>query len=202
MKKQTNPHEREKIGDYYDLKTEAVDALVNAEKDDGVPVTQEELDKYQRKSKFKLPDFLKIFLIKVWFAGAVYYFIGFGLGIKNLLDQIFVLSVAMGIVTDLLTNNVLRFLEETPGANDKWLLIARKGYASFVINIVFGFVVVLGVSGIYWLLELVADLITGKPEAIHIGTEPVFFGVFCTLVELALIGVKHLIMMAVDHFRK
>lgn len=202
MKKKTNPTEHEAVSNYYDLKTDAIDALVNADKDAGETVSQEELDQYRSKGKIKVPEYLKIALIKFWFAGAVYYFIGFGLGITNLLDQIFVLGVAMGIVTDLLTNNVIRFLEETPGSNNKWILFSRKGYGSFVLNILFGFVIVTGVSGIYWLLEYAADVITGDAAAIHIGTEPVLFGILCMLVDMLLLGVKHLIAMLIDRIRK
>lgn len=193
MKKKTKRTEQEAVSNYYDLNTDAVDALVGADEDNGEPVSQEELDRYRGKSKFPIPAWLKIAFIKFWFAGAVYYFIGFGLGITNLLDQIFVLGVAMGIVTDLLTNNVIRFLEETPGANDKWILVSLKGYGSFVLNLLFGFVIVIGVAGIYWLLEYAADVITADPASIHVGTEPVLFGIFCMLVDMLLLGIKHLL---------
>lgn len=201
MKKKSNPTEHETVSNYYDLKTDAVDALVNAETDDK-PVSQEELDKYRGKAKIKAPEFLKFALIKFWFAGAVYYFIGFGLGITNLLDQLFVLGVALGIVTDLLVNNAIRFLEETPGSNDKWILFSKKGYVSFVWNILFGFVIVICVSGIYWLLELAADWITGDAATIHVGTEPVLFGLLCMAVDLMFIGIKNLLKDLINRIRK
>lgn len=182
---------KETVEHYYDLKTEAVDALVNAETDE-TEVSQEELDLYQKKG-FRFPEFLKMLGIKFWFAGAVYYFVGFGLGITNLLDQIVIIGIALGIVTDLLTNNVIRFLEATPGANDKWMLFSRKSYASFVFNMLYGIFTVICVAGVYWVLEWIADTITGKPEIIHVGTEPVFFGLFCALLDLLLIGFKNLI---------
>lgn len=193
MKKKTNQTEQEAVSNYYDLNTDAIDALVGADEDNSEPVSQEELNKYRGKGKIRVPAWLKIALIKFWFAGAVYYFIGFGLGITNLLDQLFVLGVSMGIVTDLLTNNVIRFLEETPGANDPWILCSRKGYGSFVLNILFGFVIVIGVAGIYWLLEYAADVITADAASIHVGTEPVLFGILCMLVDMMLLGIKHLL---------
>lgn len=201
MNEKNNSTGQEAVNNYYNLKTDAIDALVNAEKDDTQTPSQEDLDQYRGKSKIKAPEYLKIALIKFWFAGAVYYFIGFGLGITNLLDQLFVLGVAMGIVTDLLTNNVIRFLEETSGANDKWLLFSKKGYASFLLNILYGFVIVIGVSGIYWLLERIADVITGDAAAIHIGTEPVLFGILCMAVDMLFLGVKHLLRMLIDRIR-
>lgn len=191
MKKNSRNTPSEAAENYYDLKTDAVNALVNAETDE-TEVSQEELDKYQKKG-FHVPDFLKILGIKFWFAGVVYYFIGFGLGITNLLDQIVILGVVYGIVTDLLTNNVIRFFEKTPGANDKWLLFSRKSYASFVFHLFYGMFVVACVAGVYWVLEWIADMISGKPELIHVGTEPVLFGLFCAAVDLLFIGIKHLI---------
>ena len=202
MKNNKTPKDNDAIKNYYELKTDAIEVLANPEKDDGTTVTQEEIDKYSGKRKFRIPDFLKYTLIKFWFAGAVYYFIGFGLGITNLLDQLFVLGIAMGMVTDLLTNNVIRFLEETPGSNDKWMLFSQKGYRSFVLNILFGFVVVICVSGIYWLLELIVDMITGDPASIHVGTEPVLFGLFSMAVDLLFVNIKHLFIKLIDRIRK
>lgn len=191
MKKDSRKNPEEAVENYYDLKTEAVDNLVNAETDD-TEVTQEELDKYQKKG-FHIPEFLKIFGMKFWFAGAVYFFIGFGLGLTNLLDQIVILGIVLGMVTDILTNNAIRFFEKTPGANDKWLLFSKKGYASFVFHLFYGMFIVACVAGVYWVLEWIADMISGKPELIHVGTEPVLFGLFCAAVDFAFVGIKYLI---------
>lgn len=200
MKNNSENNPKETVEKYYDLKTEAIDDLLNAETDE-TEVSEEELKKY-RKSSFHIPDFLKYTLIKLWFAGAVYYFIGFGLGITNLLDQVFVMGIALGMVTDLLTNNVIRFLEETPGANDKWLLFSRKGYMSFFFNMIYGIVMLVAVAGVYWVLEWIADVITSDPDTLHIGTEPVFFGVFCALLDMLLIKLKNLILKLFKRIRK
>ncbi len=195
MSKDPNKNPDRSIENYYDLKTEAVDALMNAETDDA-DVSEEELDKY-RKKKFHIPEVVKIMLIKAWFAGAVYYFIGFGLGITNLLDQIVIMGVVLGLVTDLLTNNVIRFLEETPGSNDRWMLFPSKSYACFFFNMIYGIVLLIGVAGVYLGLEKIADLITGEPDIIHIGTEPLLFGVFCMLLDMLLVTFKNLIRNAI-----
>lgn len=191
MKNDSRNTPTEAVENYYDLKTDAVNTLVNAETDE-TEVTQEELDKY-RKEGFHIPEFLKILGIKFWFAGAVYFFIGFGLGITHLLDQIVILGIVLGIVTDLLINNAIRFFEKTPGANDKWLLFPRKCYASFVFHMFYGMLIVACVVGVYWTLEWIADMISGKPELIHVGTEPVLFGLFCAAVDLIFVAIKHFI---------
>ena len=200
MKNNSENNPKETAEKYYDLKTEAVESLLNAENDD-TEIPQEELDKYRKKS-FHMPELLKITLIKLWFAGAVYFFIGFGLGITNLLDQVVIMGVVLGMVTDLLTNNVIRFLEETPGANDKWLLFSKKSYASFFFNMIYGIVLLVGVAGVYWLLEWIADVITSDPDTLHVGTEPVFFGVFCAVLDMLLVTLKNLILKLFNRIRK
>lgn len=185
MSKDSRKSKEESLKDYYNLNTDAVDALLNAENSE-TEVPQEELDKYHKK-KFHIPKPILLYLIKGWFAGSVYYFIGFGLGIKNLLDQIVIMGVALGIVTDLLTNNVIRFFEETPGANDRWMVFGRKSYASFLFNMLYGIVTIAVVAWIYWLINRLFD---ADPNTIHVGTEPILFGTFCALLDLLLVLLK------------
>ncbi|MBQ4226453.1 MAG: hypothetical protein II664_09075, partial [Oscillospiraceae bacterium] len=62
---------------YYDLKTDAVDRLVDAK--NAPEVSDAEIRKYTNKNQFRLPAWLKIVLVKFWFAGAVCYFFLWGL---------------------------------------------------------------------------------------------------------------------------
>lgn len=55
----------------YELKSEAVDKLLKAEKGEVPEFSQEELKRYRSKSGLKLPETLKVVLLKTWFAGAV-----------------------------------------------------------------------------------------------------------------------------------
>ena len=98
----------------YNLKSEAVETLAGADREEVPVYSQEELNRYRTPKGFHIPQWVKILLIKAWFAGAVCYFILWGLGmyVGNMLDMLFVLGVAMGLVTDLLLNNVIRFLRE------------------------------------------------------------------------------------------
>lgn len=194
MSKDSRNSREESLKDYYKLNTEAVDALVNAENSE-TEVPQEELDKY-RKKKFHIPQPILLYLIKGWFAGSVYYFVGFGLGIKNLLDQIVIIGVVLGLVTDLLTNNVIRFLEETPGANDRWMVFSRKSYASFLFNMLYGIAAVAAVAWMYWLINRMFD---SDPNTIHVGTEPLLFGTLCALLDLLLVFGKRWIRKHIPH---
>ena len=55
----------------YNLKSEAVDALVNAESEDTPEYSQEELNKYRSRKGIHIPETVKILFIKAWFAAPV-----------------------------------------------------------------------------------------------------------------------------------
>lgn len=179
----------------YELKSEAVEKLVDAQKGDVPQFSEEELNKYRSK-KLSIPEWLKMIFIKAWFAGAVCFFVLWGLGIylSATLDMLFVAGVAMGMVTDLLTNNVLKFLEKYPGANDKWLLCTKKGVAGFGMNLLLGFVIVICVYFTYSLINYTIISITGAVDTVPLGVEPVLFGLLCMGYEMLLIGIKRLLM--------
>ena len=125
------------ISDYYKLNTKAVDDLVGASKENSPEVPREELEKYRSKSRIPLPRWLKAVLLKAWFAGAACFFILWGLGLylTNLLDMMLVFGLALGLVTDLLVNNIFRFAAQVPGENDAWMMFPKKGMAAFFFNI-------------------------------------------------------------------
>ena len=187
--------EKEYKNQNYSLKSEVVETLANADKEEVPEYTQEELDQYRSKSLFKTPDALKLILIKVWFAGAVCYFFLWGLGpyLGNSLDMLFVLGIALGMVTDLLTNNVIRFVEKEVGANDKWMMVPGKKTGSMLLNSVYFLLVVVCVYLLYNLINLGINTITGDLDAVPLGVEPILFGVFCTMFDVLFISIKHLV---------
>lgn len=179
----------------YSLKSDVVDTLANADNEEIPVYSQEELDQYRTKSWFKTPEALKLLLVKVWFAGAVCYFILWGLGIylANWLDMLLVLGIVLGMVTDLLTNNVLRFMEKQPGANDPWMMLPGKGTFSMLLNCVYHLLVVICVYMLYNLINLGINTLTGDMNAVPLGVEPILFGVFCTVFDMLFISLKHFI---------
>lgn len=197
MSKKRNKHterpEIEKQTDYYRLKTDAVNDLVTANEENSPEVPEEELRAYRSGPKMKLADWVKVLLIKAWFAGAVCFFFIWGLGELlggNELDILFVTGMALGAVTDLMTNPVLRFFEKTPGENARWMMVSRKGYSSLFLNILYGYLVLFLVFLLYNGINLAAAGITGVPDRVVLGVEPVLFGVFCLGVDLLLIQLK------------
>jgi len=178
----------------YELKSEAVDKLLKAEKGEVPEFSQEELKRYRSKGGLKLPETLKVVLLKTWFAGAVCYFILWGLGtyIYSIIDMLFILGIVLGLVTDLLTNNVIRFVEKTPGENDKWLLFPKKGMVSFFLNMVYAIVLVVLVYGLYGVINSVLAALLGLTDTVALGVEPILFGVFTMGFDMLFIGCRNL----------
>lgn len=179
----------------YDLKSNAVDRLVNADSGAVPSFSKDELEKYQSRKGFRIPETVKILFIKAWFAGAVCYFILWGLGIylASMLDMLFVLGTVLGIVTDLLVNSVIRFIEKTPGQNNRWMMIPQKGVAGFFLNILYSFVVLICVYMLYNLINYAIISITGAADTVPLGVEPILFGIFCTGFDMLFIGCKRLL---------
>jgi len=185
----------EKQSEYYKLKTQAVNDLVTANEENSPRVSEEELRAYRSGPKMKVADWVKILFIKAWFAGAVCFFFVWGLGglLADELDLLLVTGMALGIVTDLLTNPVLRFFEKTKGENARWMMVSRKTYSGFFLNILYAYVVLFLVYVLYNVINLAAARITGVADRVVLGVEPILFGVFCLGVDLLLIQVKRLI---------
>lgn len=185
--------ENENKSSNYELKSDAVEKLVDAQKGDVPQFSEEELNRYRSK-KLQIPEWIKIVLIKTWFYGAVCFFFFWGLGtyISSMVDMLFIVGIGIGMVTDLLTNNVIRFLEKTPGGNDKWLLCTKRGVVGFGLNLLLAFAVLVCVYFTYYVINFVIVSITGAVDTVPLGVEPVLFGLLCMGYEMLLIGIKRM----------
>ena len=188
--------EEDRQSSYYDLKTKAVDDLINANESNSPEVSKEELRKYQSGPKLKLAGWVKLLFIKAWFAGAVCFFFIWGLSsyLGNTSNVLFVTGFALGVVTDLLTNPVLRYFEKHAGEHSRWMMFPKKGLYTLFLNVLYGYVVLALVYGLYAGINLIAARITGNMDAIVLGVEPVLFGVFCLGFDLLLIKIKYVLM--------
>ncbi len=202
MSKKKKAHRKpevEKQVDYYSLHTQAVRDLAEADESNSPEVPPEVLRSYQSGARFKIADWVKALFIKFWFPGAVCFFFIWGLGnaVQDQLDMLVITGIALGMVTDLLTNNVLRFMEKTPGANDRWMMFPAKKFITFPLNILYSFVVLAMVYSIYTVINATAAAVTGDPEHIFLGVEPICFGLFYDLCDMLLIEIKHLVLRLV-----
>lgn len=195
-RKKTRKPEIEKQTDYYKLKTKAVEDLVTADESNSPPVSEEELRAYRSGPKRRIADWVKMLFIKFWFNAAVCFFFIWGLSgyVADLLDLLFVTGMALGIVTDLMTNPVLRFFEKTPGENARWMMFPKKGYATFPLNILYAYVVLFLVYTLYNVLNLGIITLTGAADTVPLGVEPILFGLFCLGFDLLLIRLKRMVL--------
>lgn len=183
------------ISDYYKLNTKSVEDLVGANAENSPKVPKEELQKYRSKAGISLPQWLKAVLLKAWFAGAACFFIFWGLGLylTNMLDMMLVFGIALGLVTDLLVNNILRFFAATPGENDGWMMFPQKGMGAFFLNILYAFILLFCVYCLYQVINTVIVSISGQTDTIPLGVEPILFGLFYMGFDLLFVGIKQLV---------
>ena len=132
------PEPHKTASDYYSLNTKAVEDLVSADVTNSPKVSEAELRRYRSGPKIRLADWMKAVLLKWWFAGAVCFFFLWGLGtvVPNRENQLIIVGLALGAVTDLFTNNIFRFYARTPGENDRWMMFPRNSFSTLPLNIV------------------------------------------------------------------
>ena len=198
MKEKKQPCENaenyKSTAEYYELKTDAVERLVGANEENSPEVSEDEIEKYRGKKKTKLPSWLGVLALKFWFSGAVCFFFFWGLGtyISDLLDLLFVIGFAMGVITDLLTNNILRHFEPESGAFDKYMMFPKKKIWTLFLNIIYAFVVLACVVWTYQTVNTVIVSITdAKDGTVPLGVEPIMFGLFYLGFDMLFIAMKN-----------
>ena len=194
-RKQKNPPREtpKSAADYYKLNLKAVDDLVTADRDNSPKVSEAELRKYRSGPKIRLSESLKALLIKFWFNGATCFFFLWGLGayLHSWLDQMVVLALALGAVTDLLTNNVFRFYARTPGTNDRWMMFPPRAFYTLPLNLLYAGLLLFLVMTTYNVVNAAIIGITGAKDTLPLGVGPILFGVFTTAWDILLIKLKH-----------
>lgn len=192
------------LKDDYKINTSAVDRLVDASKGKVAKVDEDEVNKYKSGKLQKIPTFVKAIFIKWWFAGACCFFFLWGLGtvISDQVSLLIVLGFALGIITDLLTNNFLRFLESSNREYDVWIVFPWRKWWTIILNVVLSLLLLLCVvktyDGINLLIISIKNL---DPSDVPLGVEPLLFGVIYTLYELAIIGLINLIRFIIKKIR-
>ena len=192
----------EKTEDLYRIKTEAVEDLVNANKENTPSYSEEELKKYRSKSRLNINPVFKALFIKFWFSGVVCYFFIWGLGmyIPSNLDLYFVTAIGMGFVKDILENNLYRFVANPEGSNDRWMMFPKKSYMSLVFNVLYAILVTGCVYFTYQGINFVGT--SGNNDRVVFGVEPIFFGIFYMGFELLFLWMKHMAVRIIADAKK
>lgn len=189
--------------DYYDLKTKAIDDLVSANEENSPPVSAAEMKQYRSGPKLRMADWVKVLLLKLWTGGMICYFFIWGLSTftMNQWDHLAVLGIALGLVTNLITNNILRFIASRRGIYDRWMMFPGKQLYWLPMDILYATLLVVCVVMTYNGLNLL--LTVPDSAAVAIGVEPIGFGVIVTAWDLVFLGVKRLFLgMVADARRK
>ena len=152
----------------------------------------------------KIPAPIKALFVKFWFYGAVCFFIYWGLGIfiPSMENMILVLSIVLGMITDLMVNNIYRFFSVVPGDNDKWMMFPKKKYVNFFLNIIYAFIIVLTVVWIYNVINGICNSVMGTTDRIYLGVEPLMFGLFAMGVDMFFITIKKLFVSIIRDAKK
>lgn len=194
-KRQIGREPEKSVAEYYRLKIKAVDDLVNATEENSPPVSKQELRKYRSAvSGVKMAGWVKAVLIKTWMAGIVCYFFIWGIGmyVQDQLDLLMVTAAALGFVTDIITNNIFRFIAKPENANDRWMMIPPKKFVSLPLNVLYAFAVMFCVAQTYNLVNTVIAAVKHTEGAAALGVEPILFGLFAMGWDMLFIGAKRL----------
>ena len=191
-KQQPVPEEEKSLSEYYRLNTKAIEDLVTADVSNSPKVSREELNKYRSGPKITLKTWVKVILMKWWFAGAACFFFYWGLAVavpsqENLL---LILGAGLGLVMDLLENNILKYYAKPPGANDRWMMVTAKGFKSLPLNLLYGYVLLAAVVLSYNGINGAVIALTGKTDTIPVGVEPILFGLLVMGWDMAFLAIK------------
>ena len=205
------------IENYYDLKVDKIDELVDALKNDDAGSENlsmnisdctgehdeagrhKQFDPYRTDFLGKIPVWLKAIFIKFWFAGAVCYFIVWGIALENALDSLILTGVVLGLVVEILVNPLFRFMESDKKEYDAYIMFPFpfKAYWTFFANIAYYVVVLVCVNFTYLGINLLINNITGTVDNVNVGVEPLLFGLIALIIDMAFIGIKDLIVCLV-----
>lgn len=181
--------EKKAAAAYYELKTKAVDDLVNANVTNAPQVSEKELRKYRRRGPFAIPDGVKFFFVKWWFAGVVCYFLILPFGAAGG-PMFLAVGIAYGMAMHALVNGYLRMKAEKEGDNDAWALFPKTGIPWLIANGIYGVVLSFLTFATYALLGIGSAM------------GPILFGTFVALWDGVFLLFKRLFLAILRDAKK
>lgn len=186
--------------DNYKINTSAVDRLVDANKGKVQKVDDTEVNQYKSGKLQRIPTFIKAIVVKWWFAGASCFFFLWGLGsvIQDQLALLFVFAFGLGVITNYLTNNFLRFLESSRQEYDKWIVFPWRKWWTIFLDVAYSFVLLFSVVRTYDLINIIIINSRGlDPTSVPLGVEPLLFGVIYVVYDLIVVWLRNLIVFII-----
>lgn len=214
------------IENFYDLRLDKIDELVAALKDEDTGgenismniadctgeskegmserTRNREFDPYKVDRFSRIPAWIKAIFIKFWFAGMVCYFVMMGLKIGNDLDRLVLVGAVLGVVVDVLVNPLFRYMESDRREYNAYMMFPFpfRAFWTFFTNLIYYIFVLVCVNFCYLGLNELLNLIKGTTEVIHLGVEPLLFGVITVACDMLFIGIKNVIVMLVKKYKK
>ncbi len=214
------------IENFYDLRLDKIDELVAALKDEDTGgenismniadctgeskegmserARNREFDPYKVDRFSRIPAWIKAIFIKFWFAGMVCYFVMMGLKIGNDLDRLVLVGAVLGVVVDVLVNPLFRYMESDRREYNAYMMFPFpfRAFWTFFTNLIYYIFVLVCVNFCYLGLNELLNLIKGTTEVIHLGVEPLLFGVITVACDMLFIGIKNGVVMLVKKYKK
>ena len=158
--------------------------------DKELPASKKELNKYRRKSLLNMPEGIKYFLLKWWFAGVVCWFFMIGLGSYGIaaLDMMLIMGVVTGLIWDLLVNVIIRMRTEKKDFG-RYMMFPKTGVAAGLLNVLFGLLLVYLTAQTYAAVAMGLKA-AGSDNILSVG--PIFFGLFTAAWDWILLRFKKL----------
>lgn len=214
------------IENFYDLRLDKIDELVAALKDEDTGgenismniadctgeskegmserAKNREFDPYKVDKFSRIPAWIKAIFVKFWFAGMVCYFVMMGLKIGNDLDRLVLVGAVLGLVVDVLVNPLFRYMESDRREYNAYMMFPFpfRAFWTFFTNLIYYIFVLVCVNFCYLGLNELLNLIKGTTEVIHLGVEPLLFGVITVACDMLFIGIKNGVVMLVKRHKK
>ncbi len=190
--RRTNPKDDPKAAaEYYELKTKAVDDLVNANVTNSPEVSQRELKKYRKRGRFSIPDQVKFFLVKWWIAGVICYFVWLPVQtIGNWELMVFGTGLATGVLMHVIANAYIRMKTDDPKLDIQWMMFPKAGIPWMIANAVYG--------AVLSLFAFMTYAVIGLNHAVG----PVLYGIFVAVWDLIFLGFKRLMLRIIEDAKK
>ena len=110
------------------------------------------------------------------------------------------ITYVLGMVNDLLVNNIFRYMRADKASYDPYMMFPQKKCYTFFCNILYYTLISAAVAYLYNAINLAAQAagLVGE-DKVWLTAEPVLYGVFILLLDMALLGIKALIKRAITN---